>query len=274
MLADRPRAAAVALAARGMNVLAIGRRLAPLEQTQKAAADVSRVHVLSADVSTEAGRSAVAESLQANKATGHVQCLVHNAAVVGPLKPMEEVTLQEFQSTLAINLEGPLFLTQKVLPFMAQPTASNNDDEEKAPSTGHTTRLPRILHISSGAAHSAYATLGTYCISKSGLHMLYKLLGQELSGRVVVGSMRPGVVDTPMQGTLRNADGSKFSKKDYFVSLHAEKKLISPKSVADFIMYLLWDVDDTKFAEDEWDIRTAQWPGATTTTTKTTTDKQ
>lgn len=69
----------------------------------------------------------------------------------------------------------------------------------------------RILHISSGAAHGALQGLGVYSVSKAALFMAYQVLKAELAPKgIFVGSVRPGIVATSMQDTIRRADKDKF----------------------------------------------------------------
>lgn len=214
----------------GMNVLAVGRRLEPLKQTQKQAPQ--KIQTLSADVSSEEGRQKIVD-FAADKA---VKFVVHNAAVLQPVKPLRNITTEEWRTHFAINVEGPLFLTQKLLPYLGQGA--------------------RILHISSGAAHHAYAGWGAYCTSKAALHMLYLVWNKELKEQgILVGSVRPGVVDTPMQDQVRQSSKEAFPELDRFLQLHAEGKLLAPQTVARFIGLLLTRTSDEQFVGQEWDIR-------------------
>lgn len=141
---------------------------------------------------------------------------------------------------MATNLEAPLFLTQALIPHLKRCLA-----EEGA-------TKPRVLHVSSGAAETEFEGLGAYCISKAGLKMMYKVLAAELlrNNIAVVGSVRPGVVDTPMQNTARESD---FPFMKYFRDLHANGELDSPNNVAKYFHWLLTEVDDEEFSKDEWD---------------------
>ena len=160
---------------------------------------------------------------------------LHNAAVLEPIIPLTEISLQDWRTHHQTNLEGPLFLTQSLL--------------EKL-------KTGRILHISSGAAHNAYAGWGAYCASKAGLHMIYKVLNKELTDRkIVVGSVRPGVVNTPMQNQVRKATKEVFPEIKKFVDLKEQNQLLDAGIVAKFLCHVLFETDDNAFAENEWDIR-------------------
>ncbi len=217
----------------GMSVLAVGRNRQKLLQTK--AFNSAKIEICAADVSSEKGRENIVHCVNGKK----LKFLIHNAAVLQPVKPLAQVELQEWRNHFATNVEGPLFLTQKLLPYLQKGT--------------------RILHISSGAAHHAYAGWGAYCASKAALNMLYRVWNLELQQRgILVGSVRPGVVDTPMQDEVRKAPKEIFPALDKFLKLKDEGKLFSPQTVAAFIARLLLHTDDRTFAGKEWDIREDQ----------------
>ncbi|CAE8600029.1 unnamed protein product [Polarella glacialis] len=99
-----------------------------------------------------------------------------------------------------------------------------------------------------------------------------RCLDEELASQGVrVGSAMPGVVDTPMQEHIRSLD---FPSVDYFRSLNAgsqtaggqklkpaappQGKLDSPENVADFLSWLLLEVDAQDFGGREWDINDSE----------------
>jgi NAD(P)-dependent dehydrogenase (short-subunit alcohol dehydrogenase family) len=216
-------------AERGMAVLAVGRR-AELLQTL-AAEYPGRIEPVVADVATPAGREAIARALGGHRS---LRFLVHNAGTIAPIGPLEALTPEALRAHLATNLEGPLFLSQRLLPQLVG---------------------GRILHLSSGAAHHAYAGWGPYCMGKAALHMLYQVLREELRGRGIrVGSARPGVVDTPMQALIRATPAREFPGVGRFLRLHQENQLRSPVDAAHFLAWLLLAVDDERFEAAEWDI--------------------
>lgn len=93
---------------------------------------------------------------------------------------------------------------------------------------------------------------------QSGLNMMYRCLALELSrDNVLVGSLRPGVVDTDMQVPIREFAGPKdtFPMKSKFIDLHKDGKLETPENVARYCHYMLSSVDGEEFIVDEFDIR-------------------
>ena len=214
----------------GMRVLAVGRRESALQATQ--ALNPQKIKICSADVSSLDGRERIVQAIIGK----NLRFVVHNAAVLQPVKPLANVSLQEWRIHFAVNVEGPLFLTQALLP--------------------HLQKGSRILHISSGAAHHAYAGWGAYCSSKAALHTLYHVWNLELKSRdILVGSVRPGVVDTPMQDQVRQASQEIFPSINKFLKLREEGKLLAPETVARFIGHLLMQTDNETFIAQEWDIR-------------------
>ncbi len=223
------RAVVQRLAAEGLAVLAVGRRSGPLEALVQARPD--RIEMQVADVATPEGREQVAEAVAGRR----VRYLLHNAGVLEPVRPLEMVELAEWRYAQAVNVEGPLFLTQRLLPCLSG---------------------GRVLHVSSGAAHYPLAGWGAYCTTKAALYMLYQVLDLELRLHdVAVGSVRPGVVDTPMQALIRKQDSERFPDVERFRELERTGMLVSPDTVAEFIWQLLTHTTADEFAAQEWDIQ-------------------
>eukprot|EP00747_Dinoflagellata_sp_TGD_P019137 gnl/TRDRNA2_/TRDRNA2_126969_c0_seq2.p1 gnl/TRDRNA2_/TRDRNA2_126969_c0~~gnl/TRDRNA2_/TRDRNA2_126969_c0_seq2.p1 ORF type:complete len:165 (+),score=16.26 gnl/TRDRNA2_/TRDRNA2_126969_c0_seq2:28-522(+) len=119
------QALCLALTARGLRVLGVGRRADSLAQTQRDAtasgAAASSLEVVAADVSCEEGREAVvARTHELLASGGSLACLVHNAAIVGPTGSPQRLTPADFRATQATNVEGPLFLTLALAELLAK----------------------------------------------------------------------------------------------------------------------------------------------------------
>ena len=223
------RAMARRLASQGQTVVAIGRRAVPLEAL---AASAPGIEACVADVATEAGQAAIVAAVSQRP----VRWLIHNAGVLEPVGPLLSQEAAAIRGSLAINLEAPIALTRQLLPVME--------------SGG------RILHVSSGAAHRALAGWGAYCISKAGLYMAYEVLRQELDGTgVAIGTLRPGVVDTPMQTLIREQSIEDFPAVERFRALKSAGELSDPVDVAAFMEQVLSLSDTEHFSRGEWDIR-------------------
>jgi 2-hydroxycyclohexanecarboxyl-CoA dehydrogenase len=94
-------------------------------------------------------------------AHGPVTILVNNAGITGVV-PFEELTDQQWDKMMEINLKGTFIVTQTVLPDM------------KAAGWG------RIVNISSSSAQSGAAQMAHYSASKGAMIALTKTLAVEL----------------------------------------------------------------------------------------------
>ncbi len=115
---------------------------------------------------------------------GTIDCLVNNAGV-GRFKPLAELTEEDFDYTMSINLKGTFFLTQRVFAVM----------EEKR--SGH------IFFITSIAAETAFKSSSVYCMSKfgqKGLVEAMRLYAKTCNVRIT--NVMPGAVCTPMWGEV------------------------------------------------------------------------
>lgn len=115
---------------------------------------------------------------------GTIDCLVNNAGV-GRFKPLAELTEEDFDYTMSINLKGTFFLTQRVFAVM----------EEKR--SGH------IFFITSIAAETAFKSSSVYCMSKfgqKGLVEAIRLYAKTCNVRIT--NVMPGAVCTPMWGEV------------------------------------------------------------------------
>lgn len=227
------------LVSRSQPVLIVGRREEKLLQTKDESANPSLVRTVVADISKmPESHDAILGSLKENE---KVNYLVHNAAVLEPVKKLMDVTHQEWIEHMATNVDGPLFLTKALIPKLRGVGGEKGG---------------RVLHVSSGAAHHGYRGWGAYCTSKAGLHMIYKVLAAELDPLgITVGSVRPGVVDTPMQDLIRGKDSEEMPDVSRFKVMKDQGSLINPDEVAGIMDWLLHETDDVEFSEKEWDVR-------------------
>ena len=114
---------------------------------------------------------------------GAVDILVNDAAVVAPLGPTVSVDADAWALAFAVNVVGPLRLTQAVLPGMIE------------------RGWGRIANVSSGIAAHPAAMIGmnAYAASKSALEAHTLNLAAELAATGVTANVyRPGSVDTAM----------------------------------------------------------------------------
>ncbi len=113
-------------------------------------------------------------------ALGPVLVLVNNAGLPG-FTPFLKITDEEWDRILAVNLNGPFYCTQAVLPDMID------------------AGWGRIVNISSSSAQGGQQYMAHYVSSKAGLIGLTKALALEFGPKgITVNTIPPGFVDTPM----------------------------------------------------------------------------
>ncbi len=151
------RALAKRLSSRAQPVLIIGRNADKLHETKDQSSNPSYIHTVVADVSLPEGRQSIVQSLD-DFGIDHVSNLVHNAALLEPVGPLLDVQMDEWKKHMAVNVEGPLFLTQSLVDRLKK--GVNEDGENQ--------KGGRVLHVSSGAAHHGYQ--GWVCIILYILH--------------------------------------------------------------------------------------------------------
>lgn len=121
------------------------------------------------------------------KKFGKIDLLVNNAGVAPKeRKDILEITGEDFDYVLDINLKGTFFVTQKFVPLLIK--------NEKS----------RIVNISSMSAYTASVNRGEYCISKAGISMITKLFAARLAEHgVSVLEIRPGIIETDMTARVK-----------------------------------------------------------------------
>ena len=133
---------------------------------------------LEADVSDPAAVQAAVQ--QAQRQFGRIDALVNNAGIA-VFKPMLDVTLEDWQRVLAVNLTGPFLMTQAVAPIMRDQGGGT------------------IVNITSISGLRASTLRVAYGTSKAGLAHLTKQQAAELAQHGIrVNAVAPGPVDTAM----------------------------------------------------------------------------
>ncbi|WIE75563.1 SDR family oxidoreductase [Curtobacterium sp. MCSS17_007] len=173
------RAIALALADAGAHVLVAARTRDAIDETVATIADRggSATGVV-ADLSTRAGAHALAD------AVGEVDVLV-NSAGINLRPPMPDLDETTWDATMAVNLDAPFVLGQRLAPGMA--------------ARGY----GRIIGISSQQAHRPFAASGAYGVSKAGLEALARSQAEAWSGSGVTSNVLvPGFVQTALNRRL------------------------------------------------------------------------
>jgi len=115
------RASALALVKAGFHVALAGRRADALEATRAAAGDgVDRVLVVPTDATDPAAVKALFATVKEKH--GRLDVLFNNAGTGAPPIPLEELTLQQWQNVVDINLTAVFLCTQQAFVLMKSQT--------------------------------------------------------------------------------------------------------------------------------------------------------
>jgi 3-oxoacyl-[acyl-carrier protein] reductase len=177
------RATAIAFAREGAQVALVARTLEELEAVAaEIRAQGGEALPLRTDVTKEAQVVGMARRVQ--QTWGRIDVLV-NSAGVNPRGPFLQTSLQEWVTTLEVNLLGAVLSCRAVLPIMI------------ATGGGH------ILNIGSGMGLVGHAHQAAYCASKAALHAFTQALAEEMwEHNVLVNVVIPGPVKTELTRPL------------------------------------------------------------------------
>jgi NAD(P)-dependent dehydrogenase (short-subunit alcohol dehydrogenase family) len=179
------RAIARRFAAEGASVVIAARTTAQLESVAKEIADAGGDAAwVVADVSREEDAEMILNV--AREEFGGATILVNNAGIYGPVKPIEEISVAEWDEVIAIHLRGAFLLTRAAL------------REMYAKGGG------AIVNISSVAARSAFPWGAAYSTAKTGILGLTRTTAAEGAKRGVrANAILPGpVAETEMSQEL------------------------------------------------------------------------
>lgn len=204
-------AVALTLAEEGAEVvLAYHRDHAGASQhAQRIASNGGRAWLRQIDLSDPEAISASIEQLKAD--VDRLDLLILCAGY-NHVTPLQEITPDEWNKVLDINLSGVFYLVQAALPLMSEGGA--------------------IITVASVAAHTGAPHHMHYAAAKAGLVNLTKSLARALAPKIRVNCVAPGITLTPMgQDTIESLPA------DY-----AEKKLLvqrfaTPEEIARCIVF-------------------------------------
>jgi gluconate 5-dehydrogenase len=173
------RAIAVALAAAGAEVVVLARTAAALDGV---VAEITAAGGVAGAVVADVGSRPALE-----RAAGEVTerfgdpDIVVTAAAVNLRPPLDELTVEQWDRTMAVNLDAPFLLGRRFGPRMA------------ARGWG------RIIHLASQQSVRAFGHSGAYGVSKAGVAGLTRSQAEAWSARgVCCNAIAPGFVRTPL----------------------------------------------------------------------------
>jgi len=179
------RAVALALATAGAQVILLGRTVRKLEavhaEIEKLGAPEASIVPLDLERALAADYEAVAAAIE--QRYGRLDGLLHNAALLGALTPIEQYDVPLFMRVMHVNVTAEFVLTRQLLPLL------------------RASKDAAVLFTSSGVGNRGRAYWGAYSISKFAVEGMAQVLAHELEGtsQVRVNIIDPGKVRTTMR---------------------------------------------------------------------------
>jgi NAD(P)-dependent dehydrogenase (short-subunit alcohol dehydrogenase family) len=179
------RAASLAFARHGATVLLLSRSQKKLERLYDEIVEAGhpRPSIVQMDLNKAQGEHYQALIDGITEAHGRLDGLLHNAAILGDLTPIDHYDISTWQRVLHVNLTSVFVLTRCLLPLL------------KASSDAS------VVMTSSGVGRRGRAYWGAYAVSKFGIEGLAQVLADETESRdtLRVNVLNPGATRTELR---------------------------------------------------------------------------
>jgi NAD(P)-dependent dehydrogenase (short-subunit alcohol dehydrogenase family) len=215
------RAISIALAREGARTLLVGRDREKLDSVAEEIGSDARVGVC--DTSDAASVDALAELF----ADEEVSILINNAGIAGPVAPLTDVDVADWDEVFAVNVRGIFLMCRAFLPPM-------------------TTRgVGDVINIASVSGKRPLVRRTPYAASKMAVLGLTATLAHEVGPLgVVVNSLSPGPVEGPrmarnfaLEGQVTGSGAA--AAEEEFVSRAALRRMVTEEEVGAAVLAML-----------------------------------
>ena len=179
------RAAALSFAKHGATVILLGRTVRKLEavydEIEQAGGPQAAIYPMNLEGATAADYQNLADTI--SEQLGHLDGILHNAAFLGSLTPLEQYSLELWSRVMQINLHAPLLLTRACLPLLKKSEAAS------------------VIFTSSDVGRKGEAYWGAYAVSNAAVENLSQIFADELETNTNIrfNTIDPGAVRTSMR---------------------------------------------------------------------------
>ncbi|MCQ4252169.1 YciK family oxidoreductase [Stutzerimonas stutzeri] len=178
-------AAAKAYAAHGATVLLLGKNEENLNRVYDdiEAAGHPRPAVIPLNLETALPHQYDELAAMVEREFGHIDGILHNAAIVGPRTPLEQLSGDNFMRVMQVNVNAMFMLTSTLLPLLKLAKDAS------------------VIFTSSSVGRKGRAYWGAYAVSKFATEGLMQVLADELddTSPVRANSINPGATRTDMR---------------------------------------------------------------------------
>jgi len=155
---------------------------------------------------------------------GSLGILVNNAGIEGPNTPTDQVTLEQWQQVMAVNVTGTFLCTKHAIAHMERVGGG------------------AIVNVSSMYGIAAGPDVPPYHASKAAVRMMAKTDAMLYASKGIrANSVHPGYIRTPMLEHVAQASGQGEALFDYLAAQTPAGKVGQPRDIAAGILYLVSD---------------------------------
>jgi NAD(P)-dependent dehydrogenase (short-subunit alcohol dehydrogenase family) len=151
-----------------------------------------------------------------------INALVNNAGIQGPIGPLEQNDLVEWERAIRVNLLGPVAFCKGLLPRMAG------------------ARDASIINLSGGGATGPRANFSAYASAKAALVRFSETLAEEVKEqRITVNCIAPGAMKTAMLGEVLKSGAASAGDREFATAAKVFRDGgVSIDRVADLALFL------------------------------------
>jgi NAD(P)-dependent dehydrogenase (short-subunit alcohol dehydrogenase family) len=201
----------------GARVAITGTNPATIETARRELGD--GVVVIRADAGNASAQKQVAESVR--QAFGGLDVLFINAGIAD-LHPIDQWDEAAFDRSVAINMKGPFFLVQALLPLLANPAS--------------------IVLNTSVNARLGMPNTSVYGATKAGLASFIRTISGELISRGIrVNAVCPGPISTPLYGKLGFSEAELKAMAASLTTQVPARRFGNPIEIAQAVVFLASD---------------------------------
>ena len=221
------REIALAFAEEGANVALVARSDG-IDETAELIGDSDRTLSVRGDVTDE---SSVREAIERTvEEFDGLDCLVNNAGIAGPTAPVEEVSLEEWERTMGVNVTGMFLMAKHAAPYLRESARAS------------------VINVSSISGKRPLTNRTPYAASKMAVIGLTRTLAFELGeDDVTVNAICPGATSGPRIERVIEAQAESLevsfeeAKRRVFTDDAALGELVEPEDVAAMATFLASD---------------------------------
>ncbi len=210
------KATAIMLAQNGASVVITSKDKASLENAAK---EVKNAKAIAGDIKSMADVENVVKNTF--ETFGRIDILVNNAGIFPKVKPLHEISEEEWNDVIDVNLTGQFRFTKAAIPYLMKTNGC-------------------IVNVSSDAGLKSFENFeaDAYTASKGALVLLTKAWAVEYAKyKIRVNCVCPGIVETDMTEPYLRTEAD----REMAIAEHPIGRIGTPEDVARAIFYLVSD---------------------------------